>query len=186
MSLRAQLQRLVWLVLVLCLQPHTVFAWGNEAHRVTALMAQEMLTPRARSAATELLDGGNLADASGYMDVYREALKREIPGSEAWHFDNRPICNKSAASDKPATGAPEYCQGGNCLSAQVPRLFGILANHSRERGERQQALRFLVHMVGDMHQPLHASDDNDAGGNRKLVLMPGGKIPINLHLAWDV
>ena len=177
MNFPLPLRLFVCALLTICAQPYNALAWGNDAHRIMALMAQEMLTPRARIAAADLLDGGTLADASTYMDLYREALKRELPGADTWHFDNRPICGKLAT---------DFCADGNCLSVQVPRLFGVLADQNKAKSERQQALRFLIHLVADIHQPLHASDDNDAGGNRKLVLMPGGKFPINLHLAWDV
>ncbi len=153
------------------------FGWGAEGHRITGFMAEELLTPKARIAVNQLLDGGSLADAAVFMDVYREALKREVPGSERWHFNNNPVCGDP-------TGAP-ICADGNCASAQIPRQFAILADMSKTKEERQQALRFMVHMVGDIHQPLHAADDNDLGGNRKPVMMPGAEFPRNLHAVWD-
>ncbi len=158
------------------LGPCVAFGWGSEGHRITGYMAQEMLTPKARLIATQLLDGGDLADASVYMDVYREALKTEVPGSERWHYNNRPVC------DDASTNA---CADGNCASVQIPRQYAILADTTKTKVERQQALRFLVHMVGDIHQPLHAADDNDLGGNRKQVFMPGAMFPRNLHAVWD-
>jgi hypothetical protein len=150
-------------------------AWGSEGHRVTGHIAETMLTPKARLTVNSLLDGGSLAEASVYMDVYREALKREIPGSERWHFNNRNVCEE----------APLVCPDGNCASAQIPKQFAILADTTKTKVERQQALRFLVHMVGDIHQPLHTSDDNDLGGNRKAVFMPKSDFPRNLHAVWD-
>jgi len=167
------------LVVLICTRSERAFGWGNEVHRITGLMAQEMLTPRARIAVNQLLDGGDLADASVYMDFYREALKREVPASEQWHYNNRPICGEPVPS-----GA--YCRDGNCASAQVPRWFNVLADAAKPKEERQQALRFLVHIVADLHQPLHAADDNDSGGSAKIMLMPGAKVPRNLHLVWDV
>jgi S1/P1 Nuclease len=152
-----------------------VFAWGSEGHRVSGLIAESMLTPRARLTVSTLLDGGSLADASVFMDVYREALKLEVPGSERWHFNNRAVCED----------APLVCPDGNCASAQIPRQFAILSDTSKTKVERQQALRFLVHMVGDIHQPLHTADDSDLGGNRKPVFMPMSNFPRNLHSVWD-
>lgn len=150
-------------------------AWGTEGHRITGYIADSMLTPRARLIANQLLDGESLADASNYMDIYREALKREIPGSDRWHFNNRQVCED----------APLVCPDGNCASAQIPRQYAILADTTKSKSERQQALRFLIHLVGDIHQPLHAADDNDLGGNRKAVFMPGANFPRNLHAVWD-
>jgi hypothetical protein len=165
-------------ILLLGLSATPAFGWGAEGHRITGLMADEMLSPKARIAVNELLDGGTLADAALYMDIYREALKREVPGSERWHYDNIPVCG-----DKLPEG---YCQDGNCASAQIPIQFAMLADTSKSKEARQQALRFLVHIVGDIHQPLHAADDNDLGGNRKTVFVSDASFPRNLHIAWDV
>lgn len=157
-------------------------AWSNEAHRITALMAQEMLTPTSKAAVAELLDGTDLADASVYMDVYRLALKRELPGSENWHFDNRSVCSTNTAP----RNLPESCEQGNCATVQITRWYAKLADRNNSKEERQLALRLLIHMVADIHQPLHAANDNDAGGGQKLMMMPSAKLPQNLHLVWDV
>lgn len=160
-----------------------VYAWSSDAHRITALMAQEMLTPAAKAAVAELLDGTDIAEASVYMDVYRLALAREQPNSERWHFDNQSICdNKSGGTNRFA----DFCADGNCATAQITRWFSKLADRSSTKQERQLALRLLIHMVADIHQPLHAANDNDSGGGRKLMLMPGAALPQNLHLVWDV
>lgn len=160
----------------------SAYAWSNEAHRITAFMAQEMLTPVAKAAVAELLDGTDLAEASVYMDSYRLALKRELPGSERWHFDNRSVCDDSQGP----SSAIRACEDGNCASAQILRWFVKLADRNNSKEERQLALRLLVHMVGDIHQPLHAADDNDTGGGQKWMMRPGANQPQNLHLVWDV
>ncbi|NJR71781.1 MAG: S1/P1 nuclease [Gammaproteobacteria bacterium] len=153
------------------------FGWGAEGHRVTGLMADQMLTPKARIQVNQLLDGGALADAVLFADIYREALKREVPGSDKWHYDNIPVCGKLAE---------KYCEDGHCASAQIPKQFAVLADKSKTKDERAQALKFLIHMVGDIHQPLHAADDYDLGGGRKTIFMPSGTVPRSLHIAWDV
>jgi hypothetical protein len=153
------------------------FGWGAEGHRVTALMADDMLTPKARIAVGQLLDGGSLADAVLFADIYREALKREVPSSDKWHYDNIPVCGKLAE---------KYCDDGHCASAQIPKQFAILADKNKTKEERALALKFLIHMVSDIHQPLHAADDYDLGGGRKTVFMPSGNVPRNLHIVWDV
>jgi hypothetical protein len=157
-------------------------AWSNEAHRITALMAQEMLTPKARAAVAELLDGGSLADASTFMDFNREALKRELPGSDQWHYDNPAICLPAETVQAYA----EFCPAGNCASAQVGRWFSTLADTKNTKEQRALALRLITHMIGDLHQPLHAATDNDLGGAKKIMQMPAAKLPQNLHLVWDV
>lgn len=155
-----------------------VFGWGNEGHRIIGLVADNMLTARARIELNALLSGGTLSDATTFVDAYHEALKREVPGSEKWHYDNIPVCGDFV----PAT----HCVDGNCASAQVPRQLAIVADKTRSREDRLMALRFLVHLIGDIHQPLHAADDNDLGGNRKIVFLPTSTEPRNLHIVWDV
>ncbi len=157
-------------------------AWSNDAHRITALMAEDILTPKARATVTELLDGGTLADASTYMDFYREALKRELPGSDKWHYDNPSVCTPANSSQ----AYSEYCPDGNCASAQVNRWFNVLADAKNSKEQRALALRLLIHIVGDLHQPMHAANDDDFGGAKKIMLMPAAKLPQNLHLVWDV
>lgn len=152
-------------------------SWGAEGHRVTALMAEDMLNPKARIQVNQLLDGGALVDAVLFADVYREALKREVPGSDKWHYDNIPVCR---ALDE------NYCQDNNCASAQIPLQFAVLADKTKPKEARALALKFLIHIVGDIHQPLHAGGDDDLGGNLKIIFMPNGTVPRNLHAAWDV
>ncbi len=165
------------LAITLSLCTTLALGWGAEGHRVTGLMADDMLTPKARIAVGQLLDGGALVDAVLFADIYREVLKREVPGSDKWHYDNIPVCGKLAE---------KYCEDGHCASAQIPKQFAILADKSKTKDERALALKFLIHMVGDIHQPLHAADDYDLGGGRKTIFMPSGTVPRNLHIAWDV
>ena len=88
-------------------------------------MAEELLSPKARIAVNQLLDGGSLGDAATYMDVYREALKREIPGSERWHFNNIPVCGDFPVAID--------CEDKNCASVQIPRHFAILADTTKTK-----------------------------------------------------
>jgi hypothetical protein len=162
--------------------PQSALAWSNEAHRITALMAQDMLTPKARATVADLLDGGNLADASTFMDLYREALKRELPGSDQWHYDNPQVC----APPGVANAYADYCPDGNCASAQVSRWLTALADTKNTKEQRALALRLLIHIIADLHQPMHAANDNDLGGTKKIMQMPAAKLPQNLHLVWDV
>ena len=163
--------------LTLCSLPAGVWAWGNEGHRVTGLVANELLTAKARIRLNQLVPGFNLGDFANQMDVYRAALSLEIPGSDKWHFDNQPVCaTKSYA---------EYCPNDNCASAKIPVYFKVLSDTRATSEARAQAAMFLVHMVGDFHHPLHAADDADLGGNQKNVLLPNAEIPRNLHRIWD-
>lgn len=162
-------------LLPLCAAP--AFAWGGEGHRLTGLIASELLEPKARIRLREIVPEINLADYANQMDVFRMALSLEIPGSEKWHYDNQPICGARAYRD--------YCPDGNCASSKIPVYFKVLADVNATREARAQAAMFLIHMVGDIHQPLHAADDADLGGNQKMVLLPNAEMPQNLHRIWD-
>ena len=153
------------------------YGWGAEGHRITGHIASQLLTPKARAELERLVPGGELADLANYMDVFREALKTEVPGSDKWHYDNRPVCRESMPA--------QYCIDGHCASARIPQAFAALADVNRPDADRAQALKFLVHMAGDIHQPLHAADDDDLGGNRKQVVLPGAVMARNLHAVWD-
>ena len=165
-------------MLALCSLPATVWAWGNEGHRVTGLVASELLTAKTRIRLNQIVPGIILGEFTSQMDVYRTALSLEIPGSETWHYDNQPVCGSKAYAD--------YCPNNNCASAKIPVYFKVLSDSGATREARAQAAMFLVHMVGDIHQPLHAADDADLGGNQKNVLMPQADMPGNLHLIWDI
>jgi hypothetical protein len=117
------------------------------------------------------------------MDINRQELSASIPGSEKWHYDNQPVCKVKSYA--------EYCPNGDCASARIPVYFKILSDPRSSDEAKVQAIRFLVHMLGDIHQPLHAADDEDLGGNLKFVLMPDapepveGRPPRRLHGVWD-
>ncbi|MEP7157751.1 MAG: S1/P1 nuclease [Betaproteobacteria bacterium] len=157
--------------------PATAWAWGNEGHRVTGLVANELLTPKARIRLNQLVPGINLGEFASQMDVLRAALTIELPGSDKWHYDNPPICGNRSYAD--------YCPDGNCASSKIPANFAILADTTATTEARARAAMFLVHMVGDIHQPLHSSDDMDAGGNFKNTMPPNSDMPHNLHRVWD-
>jgi S1/P1 Nuclease len=160
--------------------PHRAEAWGTEGHRVTGLVASELLTPRARLRLNQIIPGGDIAEISLYMDTNRKELSEKIPGSEKWHYDNQPVC-------KTLTFA-QYCPNDDCASAQLPVVFNALKDGAAPPSplaDRALALRFLVHMIGDIHQPLHAADDGDLGANLKFVLIPESDQGRRLHGVWD-
>ena len=157
--------------------PTAAFAWGAEGHRVTGLIATELLTPRARMRLNDLIPGADLGDIANYIDLNRATLSQLIPNSDKWHYDNQPVCQTQTFE--------EYCPKGECASARVPVLIKLLADFTHPPEIRAMAARFLVHIVGDIHQPLHAADDGDAGANFKNVLLPGAMSPRRLHSVWD-
>lgn len=173
-------RRFVLLLIALLLfnsRPATVWAWGSEGHRVTGLVAGDLLTAKARIRLNQIVPGIDLGEFANKMDVYRDALTLEVPGSEKWHYDNPPICGNRPYAD--------YCPHGNCASSRIPVYLRVLSDTRATQEARAQAAMFLVHIVGDIHQPLHASNDMDLGGNQKNVLPPDTEVARNLHQVWD-
>lgn len=169
--MRTRLLSALVLTTVLC-PGSTAWAWGKLGHRLTAKLAERHLTEQAAAAVKELLDEGEtLADASMWADIH----KREIKGSAPWHFVNVPL-------DEPRYDA-RFCPTGGCVVSKIAEFRKVLEDRSKPRAERQQALRFLVHLIGDLHQPLHVGDNGDRGGNSTQVQF--FKRGSNMHAVWD-
>ena len=80
------------LIVSTLLVPNIASAWGSEGHRVTGLIAAELLTPRARIRLNDLIPGADLGDMANYIDLNRDMLSQLIPNSDKWHYDNQPVC----------------------------------------------------------------------------------------------
>lgn len=160
-----------WLAASLMLAPTGAYAWGYDGHRIAADVATGLLTQQARLRLGELLLGSSLADVASYMDDERRALKAQIPGSDKWHYDNIPVCGQVSP------GA--LCPNGDCATARIDQFSRVLADRKSDQASRLFALKALVHLVADIHQPLHAADDDDRGGNDVAI---GSR---NLHSEWD-
>ncbi len=155
------------------------FGWGAEGHRLVGDVAEDLLDARTRAALRDLTGGERLADIGLWLDRERDALKDTHPGSERWHYDNRPDCNERATEQS-------YCADGNCASAAYARYRAVLANHRVAPAQRLFALRVVVHVLGDIHQPLHSADNDDRGGNGIEVGVGRRHRAKSLHAAWDV
>lgn len=159
----------------------SAYGWGEQGHRITGLVAQRLLTPQASAGIKALMGKTDLATVALYMDQNKLALDKKVPGSREWHYDDRPVCDEQAAK-------ASYCPDGNCASNQVTRAYRRLIDAHSSADDKRFALYTLVHLVGDVHQPLHASDHEDRGGNDvklSFTLPTGQKRTTNLHSAWD-
>ena len=158
-------------LLVASMRPSPALAWGRIGHRVAARMAESRLTSAARDAIHAILGPGvSLADASTWADG-----QREIEESYRWHFVNVPISADRYDS--------RYCSPKGCVVNKIEDFRRILQNSQAGRPQKQQALKFLIHLIADLHQPLHVGDNNDQGGNLLQVRFFG--VGSNLHRLWD-
>lgn len=150
-------------------------AWGPEGHAIVADIATLHLTPQALAQVHKLLalegDHG-LDQISSWADAHR----KDMPGTGPWHYVDIPLAANSydAARD---------CKQDNCVVARIPYFTKILGDRSASPQARLRALKFLVHFVGDIHQPLHAEDHDDKGGNDVKLVYFG--YLTNLHAIWD-
>jgi hypothetical protein len=151
------------------------FGFGNDGHRIIGAIAQTNLTAEAAREVKDLLGTESLADVSTWADEIRSNPKYFF--AEPLHFINVP---------REATKVDETrdCKNGSCVTAAIRKYTNILRDHSRSPAERVEALKFVVHFVGDVHQPLHVSYRDDLGGNRVNVTWLG-TANWSLHSVWD-
>lgn len=148
------------------------WSWGSEGHRIVAAIAQGELTPRTKSTVNRILDGESLADASTWMDEVRSDKRFDY--LKTWHFTKINVCS----------GVRLQCPAGNCSTSKTQ--WAMQALRSRDLDEQRFALRVLIHLVGDIHQPLHSADNHDAGGNGvDVVNRRCGRDGCDLHSYWD-
>lgn len=155
-------------------------------------IASRYLTARAQAQVTELLENDRLADGEpsgrrtlGEIANWADEIKDFEWGRRrgSWHYDDIPLC---AAADYAG-----YCRGGRCASAQLARQIEVLGDPRARPRARNEALKWVVHLIGDIHQPLHAADRGDRGGNKVQVSFFGQRDnppygSLNLHAIWDV
>lgn len=199
----SRLRLLAAALLAACVVSGPCRAWGTEGHRVVALIAEYYLTPatRQRVAAALAVDAGltpavprDIAGAAAWADRYRDS-DRNAAGLRyrqtfRWHFVNldlhRPDLRAACFGHPPLAAGqlPSRGPGRACIVDKIEQFRAQWQAPDTDPAERQLALLFLLHLVADLHQPLHASDNDDEGGNRIDVAAPGLKKG-SLHRFWD-
>ncbi len=203
MRRRPWVARPLWLIIALLLRASPACAWGDEGHAVIARIALHYLTPTVQARVQALLatdqsglvpDTGLVSEAT-WADRYRDSdrdttrahyeqtrrwhyvdIEREAPDLNSACFDFPPLARGVAASAGPAE---------DCVVDKIVQFERELRAPGTPPPERLRALQFVLHLVGDVHQPLHAIDDHDAGGNARRVGARGLRAG-SLHYYWDV
>jgi nuclease S1 len=167
------------LAIVIALTGHAL-AWGGEGHRLVAEIAEQYLEPETARQVRELLaleNATTLAEVSTWADEIRGQWR----DTARWHYVNIPI--HQPAGTPTGYDAARDCPKGDCVVAKIDEFAAVLRDKREPARDRLEALKFVVHFVADVHQPLHAANDDDRGGNDVKVTFLGRQT--NLHAVWD-
>jgi hypothetical protein len=188
------LRRAVFITALCLLAVFPAYPWGPSGHRIVAIIAEQRLSPEARAKIHKLLLDGkySIVDIASCADTIRSnrtppddmcrTLAGDVPQSNGlWHYIDIPVPTKAKSLDA-------FCPEGNCAPAKI-KSFSETLRTSKDEAQRRQALLFLVHFVGDIHQPLHAAERGcDKGGNSEHVNFSADGLKesnVALHHVWD-
>ncbi|MBN8714184.1 MAG: S1/P1 nuclease [Xanthomonadales bacterium] len=168
-------------VLLACTLAWPVQAWGPLGHAIIAQLAQRQLGADAHAEVLRLLAATH-AESLAAVSSWADAIQDDPAERALWQRTRRqhyvdfrdPTCEFEPALD---------CRGGQCVVAGIEHYVAVLADRSQSDAARAEALKFVVHFVGDIHQPLHAGYRDDRGGNTWQVRFDGRGS--NLHRVWD-
>ncbi len=179
------------IVLLLSLPTH-MFAWGREGHHIIALLAQNHLTAVAKTQLAALLEQETLVGISTWPDE----IRKDHPETAGWHYvsiprsaaffdEERDCFQPDAAHPEAAANADHH----NCAVDRIDMFARIAADASQPKAARVEALKYLVHFTGDLHQPMHAMAEGRGGNEIKIIQFGSANCGpdrlCNLHGLWD-
>jgi hypothetical protein len=173
------------------LTPIAANAWWEKGHRLVANVAWDHMTPVARQNVTALLGTETMANVASWADVYRPLVAQ----TTGWHFVDIPADKTTYDRDRDCPLQPGVKMGSyndkwrDCATDRILFFENRIADPKIDPIERAESLEFLIHIVGDIHQPLHATGV-EQGGNFINVTAFGGPScstsgKCNLHNIWD-
>jgi hypothetical protein len=186
-------------LVLLPLLANSAFGWGCEGHQMIALIARAHLTPSASNAVDQLLranpidpelnrfckDRPNdlMADSATWADDARNVEK-----TGDWHFIDIPLAVPADSATE--HDAMKWCRPApdgkpGCIVSAIDYEWALLRDKSQPAAVRARALRYVIHFIGDLSQPLHATDNHDRGGNCTEIKFFSDEKPANLHAIWD-
>jgi hypothetical protein len=182
------------------LVPSPAFAWNEEGHRIVALIAEHYLEPAAKqkidamlSADTDPLTRHDIASEAVWADAVRGRDGKNSPAArdamDSWHSLPNPLQHPdidAACKGHPALpeGTPASQGPADCSLDKIDQFVAELSSGSVSPAEKLLALKYLLNLVGDLHQPLYVSDNHDGGGDQ-LHVVGGGADPDTLRHYWD-
>jgi hypothetical protein len=170
-------------------------AWGGQGHRLVGLIAADRLTPIAKQNVAWLLDGQTLADVSSWAD----SITGDQGQTATWHYLNIPPDATAYERDRDCPVQPGVTMGSradrwrDCVVDRIAYWEERLGNPKLDRADRATALKFVVHFIGDLHQPFHALGVGRGGNDVHVKVFgqadcgndPARPSPCNLHSVWD-
>ena len=157
---------------VILATPQGAFAWGREGHQIIVILAEHYMRPETATHMRELLSPESPEEASVWADEYRKDRRETGP----WHYIDIPLADSKI-------DLARECPNGDCVIVKTEQFLTVLKDPNADKDAKAQALKFVIHFVGDLHQPLHDEDNGDKGGNTRQVMFDGH--PDNLHWVWD-
>lgn len=164
-------KNLLFTISILLISPEA-FSWGKTGHRIVGEIAQRNLSVEAQKGVKDLLGDEDLSRVATYADEIRSNRKYDY--TSPWHYTSIPS-GKTYFDQK-------RNQGGDVIEALF-RFEEALRDVKGSKEDKAFALKFMVHTMGDLHQPLHVGLAEDRGGNS--VRLKWFKTETNLHALWD-
>ncbi len=165
------------LLILTSLNPHIARAWGPEGHKQVGMLALQSLDPTASQRVREILktsDAAAIKKACNWPDDVRETS--EWAWSAPQHYVNIP--RSASRYDR-----QRDCPDGLCVTEAIKKYAGQLSDPRQDKRKQWEAFAWLCHLMGDLHQPLHAGFGDDLGANTVDVSYKGKSM--NLHKFWD-
>ncbi len=174
---------------MLAFLPAQLPAWSVKGHAVIADIASSRLTPATRKNLNLLLGKNSLASIANWAD----AIRTDQPETFGWHFVDIPRNATGFSEERDCyrpqdKGPTSQTDHHNCVVDRIEMFRQVLGDGNASERDRLIALMFLVHFVGDLHQPLHAIEDARGGNDIKVRVFGAdqcGSYPCSLHGAWD-
>ena len=166
------MKKIVCILLFIPLFVSQAMAWGQNGHRAVGLIAEQHLKKKAQKKINRILADNSLAEVSVWMDDIKSDAAYNH--THDWHWVTVPGGKKYEETEKNPNGD---------IIMKIEELVTVLKAGNLTAKQEEEYLKYLVHLVGDLHQPLHVGKEGDTGGNAVKVQWFGQ--PSNLHRVWD-
>lgn len=168
----------LFVMLAAFLLPSELFAWGTTGHRVVAEIAEQNIKSSTKKKIDKLLDNLPMAYWANWPDFIKSDKTGQWDNTFIWHYVNAPRNQTKDAFLSYIKGVKQ-----ENIYSEIPKLEKTIEDHVSSSEQKRVALIFLIHLIGDAHQPMHVGCEDDLGGNRISLLWFNEKT--NLHSVWD-